>query len=181
MGCCMRIAVIKNDVVENILLGDQTFLDGLEPDLELTYIVVEGIDCNVGGIWLGGTIFAKPEPNLNVLKVAKNKQINEWRLQANETSFTYNGHHIAADIVSKFDITITNGEILDLGALPPNWLGAWKRVVHTVYVPIPDVATWKAFHSALFNQGLTNFNHAQDLKLALANANTPEQIAEIVW
>lgn len=176
----MRIAAISNNIVENILLGDQKFLDGLEPNQELTYIVVDGVDCNVGDVWLGGTNFSKPEPNLTALKLDKNKQINEWRLQANETSFTYNGHHIAADIVSKFDITITNGEILNHGALPPNWVGGWKTIANVI-VPIPDVATWKVFHSALFNQGLTNFNHAQGLKVALANATSVAEIEAIVW
>lgn len=173
----MRIAIIENNVVTNVLLGDQSFVDSLTG----AFVIVDEMTCNIGDLWLGGTIFAKPEPDLDALKLAKNKQINEWRLQANEISFAYNGHHIAADIMSKFDITITNGEILNLGALPPDWLGAWKTVVNTVYVPIPDVATWKVFHSALFNQGLSNFNHAQDLKHRLSLANTPEQISEIVW
>jgi hypothetical protein len=115
-------------------------------------------------------------------KIAKLLAINEWRLKANEVSFVFAGKHIAADITSKFDIVITHGEVMSLGTMPAGWenVGGWKTLDNS-YVAIPDVATWKTFHTALFNQGLTNFGHAQQLKATVTNATTLEQVAAVVW
>lgn len=135
----------------------------------------------VGSLLMISDDWIEPVIDLAPLKAAKNKQINEWRLHANETSFTYEGHHIAADLMSKIDIIVTNGEILNKGAMPENWVGGWKTMVNSVYVPIEDVAAWKEFHSALFNQGLTNFTHAQMLKTQLEAATTEAQINAITW
>ncbi|GGX01392.1 DUF4376 domain-containing protein [Undibacterium macrobrachii] len=134
-----------------------------------------------GGVLIVDPAWVEPVIDLAPLKAAKNKQINEWRLHANETSFTYEGHHIAADLMSKIDIIVTNGEITNQGAMPVNWVGGWKTMVNSVYVEIPDVDTWKQFHSALFNQGLTNFTHAQMLKAQLEAATTEAQINAITW
>lgn len=115
-------------------------------------------------------------------KIAKLALINEWRLRANEVSFVFNGKHIAADITSKFDIVITHGEVLSLGTMPPSWssISGWKTMDNS-YVAIPDVATWKTFHTALFNQGLTNFAYAQSLKAAVTAATTVDQVESIKW
>jgi len=157
-----------NSVVENVTVFPSDFVGG-----HYSYIF------DVWTITAEGS--AAQGVKLAQAKSVKNAQINEWRLQANETSFTYEGHHIAADMMSKIDILVTNGEIGNLGALPPNWIGGWKTTVSDVFVPLPDIATWKLFHSALFNQGLTNFNHAQTLKSQLAAAATLDQINAIVW
>lgn len=168
------------------ICGDDTFLCySSETAYVLEADAVENFAqrkyCALGKNLIVDPAWIEPSIDLVPLKAEKNKEINEWRLHANETSFTYLGHHIAADQMSKFDITITNSEILNLGTMPPNWVGGWKTIVNTVYVTIPDVATWKQFHSALFHQGLTNFNHAQTLKSQLEAATTVEQINSIVW
>jgi hypothetical protein len=160
-------------------------LQVVEPNLDY----VAGYWKYVGGQWLPVVQEAWDTYKQSVLavelekaKLAKLLQINEWRLKANEVSFFFAGKHIAADIVSKFDIVITHGEVMSLGTMPVGWaaVGGWKTLDNS-YVPIPDVATWKAFHTALFNQGLTNFGHAQTLKATVTNANTLEQVAAVVW
>jgi hypothetical protein len=118
--------------------------------------------------------------DLAIRKMAKNAQINEWRLAANLDSFTYLGKHISSDLLSLLDIYGANGEILNHGALPLSWQGGWKAKDNT-YVPIATVADWLKFYSAMYNQGSTNFAHSQALKAALAAATTAEDIDAIVW
>ncbi|MFZ6755751.1 DUF4376 domain-containing protein [Undibacterium sp. Ji50W] len=117
---------------------------------------------------------------LAIQKVAKNAQINEWRLAANLDSFTYLGKHIASDLLSLLDIYGANGEILNHGVLPVSWKGGWKAKDNT-YVPIATTADWLKFYSAMYNQGSTNFDHSQMLKATLAAATTTADIDAIVW
>ena len=49
------------------------------------------------------------------------------------------------------------------------------------YIPIADVAAWKAFFASMFAAGNANFAHAQALKAQLASASTPQAVAAIVW
>lgn len=117
---------------------------------------------------------------LEELKARKNEEINAARALANETTFIYEGKHIACDTLSKFDILSTNGCVALTGQFQPGWQGAWKAKDNT-YVAIPDVATWTAFYLAMMNQGQGNFDHAQALKAQLAQAQTAEEVAAIHW
>ena len=90
------------------------------------------------------------------------------------------GKEIAAAALDRSDIDGTNGEIQNTGQLPAHWPGGWKTVDNS-YVPIATVDDWKAFYSAMYLQGLTNFMKAQTLKAQLSAASTPEQIAAIAW
>jgi hypothetical protein len=118
--------------------------------------------------------------DLPALKSAKNAEINAARLRANFGSFTYSGKTFATDQLSRSDIDGINGYVALYGALPAGWPGAWKAIDNS-FLPIPDVAAWKAFYSAMVAAGNANFAKAQTLKAALQAASTPEAVAAVVW
>lgn len=118
---------------------------------------------------------------LDELKAEKNAAINESRLRANQSHFTFAGKQIAVDPLSRSDIDAAHGMILALQAMPPGWPGGWKAMDNTICA-INDVPTWLAFYGAMVAQGTANFNHAQALKAQLAAATTPEEVEAIpVW
>lgn len=114
------------------------------------------------------------------LRAAKNSEINAARLEANRTAFTHRGKSFACDELSRSDIDGTNGFVALYGHLPPGWVGGWKAIDNT-YLPISTVEEWKAFYSAMFDAGVANFAHAQDLKSRLNSATTAEEISAIEW
>lgn len=132
--------------------------------------------------FIGGTIVAATAGNdIEALRVRKRAEINAARWLANNTTFTYAGKQIAVDPLSRSDVNGTATEILNQGALPEGWPGAWKAVDNT-YVAIPDLATWKDFHHALYLQGLANFVHSQTLKAYLDDPlRTIEEIEAVHW
>lgn len=114
------------------------------------------------------------------LKTAKNIQINEWRAQANQTSFTHLGKVIACDALSRSDIDAVAGSIALTGAFPAGFPNAWKAIDNS-YLMLPDVAAFKAMYASMTLQGTLNFSHSQTLKATLAAATTAEQVAAINW
>lgn len=125
------------------------------------------------GAWVDGR-------SLEDLKAAKNREINEARLAANRSTFTFSGQPISCDELSRSDIDGMNGAVSILGDLPPDFFGAWKTEDNN-YISIPDVETWKAFYCAMVQQGQLNFIHAQALKAALAAATTAAEVEAITW
>jgi len=117
---------------------------------------------------------------ISAIRATKNKEINESRLKANRSSFTYQAKQIACDELSRSDIDGVNGEVAITSALPANFPGGWKCMDNT-YVSIPDVSAWTDFYLAMVAQGQANFLHAQNLKTQLAAATTKEQIEAIMW
>jgi hypothetical protein len=113
-------------------------------------------------------------------RAAKNNQINQWRLDANNTSFMFQGHEIQCDKLSRGDIDGVCSEVSLTGSLPATFPGAWKTK-DNAWVPIPDVATWTLFVQAMVAQGAVNFTHAQALKVQLASATTLAEVDAIVW
>lgn len=135
------------------------------------------------GVWAKWDSTVKSWQDLRTLadlKAAKNTEINTARLKANQSGFMYGGHLIATDTLSRSDIDAANGYIALNDAMPADWPGAWKAD-DNAYVPISDIATWKAFYSAMVAAGNTNFAKSQTLKTALAAATTADQVAAIVW
>ena len=128
----------------------------------------------------GWVVLAQHPSLLPQLISAKNAEINAARLAANFSTFTHAGKAIACDQLSRSDIDGTNGFVALYGSLPPGWPGGWKAVDNS-YVPIADVAAWKAFYSSMFAAGNANFAKAQALKAQLDAATTAEQVAAIVW
>lgn len=122
----------------------------------------------------------QPSPTLPDLKAAKNAAINAARATANTGTFTHGGKTFSCDPLSRGDIDGMNGYVAIFAALPSVFTGEWKAADNT-FLPIPDVAAWKAFYSAMVLQGAANFAHAQDLKAQLEAATTPAAVAAIVW
>lgn len=118
--------------------------------------------------------------DLTTTRAHKNAAINAARLAANRTSFQFGGKDIACDELSALDIASVNGIVSLTGAMPPNWIGAWKAMDNT-YVAIPDHAAWISFYAAMVQTGTANFNRAQSLKAALATATTNAEIDSITW
>lgn len=119
-------------------------------------------------------------PTLDDLKAEKRAEINTARLVANRANFVHAGKAIACDELSRSDIDGINGYVAVYGAMPVDWLGAWKAVDNS-YLPVPDVDAWKDFYASMVAQGNANFARAQALKAALEVATTAEQVAAIVW
>jgi len=123
---------------------------------------------------------AAGNPTLDDLKAEKNAQINQWREEANFSTFPHGGKVFACDRLSRSDIDGVANEIALNGAFPAGFPHAWKAIDNT-YLAIPDIASFKAFYSSMTAQGAVNFAHAQALKAALAAADTPAKVEAIVW
>lgn len=136
----------------------------------------------------GITVVNEPDPlpeveSLDDLRVRKNQEINNARLNANQTTFTYSGKAVACDQLSRSDIDAVNGIVAITNELPPSWIGGWKAVDNTIIL-IPNVSTWVLFYSAMVQQGTINFNKAQTLKLQLEtaySAGNRENMEGITW
>lgn len=118
--------------------------------------------------------------NLNRSKVIKNAQINMWRAQANQTTFTHLGKQIACDQLSRSDIDAVAGSVSLTGTFPQGFPNAWKAVDNT-YIMIPDIAAFKAMYASMTLQGTINFGRSQTLKATLNAATTIEEVEAIVW
>jgi len=114
------------------------------------------------------------------VKLAKIQYINEQRLLANQTSFTFNGKEVATDPLSRSDIDGVNGEVALTNQLPVTFPNVWKAMDNT-YINIPDVATWTSFYKTMVSRGTENFIHAQELKLAVEQASTIQEVENITW
>lgn len=149
--------------------------------IELTSTPVQ----RVGQPWLREWLVIDLSANevaaqLAAAKAEKHAEINAARLGANTSTFTHAGKVIACDQLSRSDIDGTNGFVTLYGALPPGWPGGWKAVDNT-YLPIADVAAWKAFYTSMFAAGAANFAKAQALKASLDTATTLAQVRGVVW
>jgi hypothetical protein len=113
-------------------------------------------------------------------KTLKNTQINNWRAQANQSTFTHSGKTIACDALSRSDIDAVAGAIALNGSFPAGFPNAWKATDNS-YLSLPDIAAFKAMYDSMTLQGTINFSHSQALKTTLASATTIDQVNSIVW
>lgn len=143
---------------------------------------VEGYTIGNNQDFIGGTLVAAVSGvSLESARARKNAEINAARWLANNTTFTYAGKQIAVDPLSRSDIDGTAMEILNNGALPAGWPGAWKAADNT-YVVIADLNAWKDFYHSMYQQGLDNFVHSQALKAYMSDpARTIEEVEAIHW
>lgn len=121
-----------------------------------------------------------PDFTLASQKARKNDQINQWRLDANRSSFTHDGHEFACDDLSRSDIDGTAILVQMTGNFPHPWPGFWKAVDNSLY-PITTKAQWDAFYTSMGAAGAANFSKSQTLKAALAAATTIQQVNAITW
>lgn len=133
-----------------------------------------------GWLWQMPERVAVDARDLEASKAQKNAEINQKRLAANKSSFLFAGKSIACDELSMIDIQAMNGMILLINGLPPGFNNQWKAMDNT-YVAIPDKAAWITFYGAMVATGQANFDHAQDLKDALAEATTTAEVDAITW
>lgn len=114
------------------------------------------------------------------LKFYKNEEIKAAIEAANLGTFTHGGKVFSCDQVSRSYIDATDSQVTRRDAMPPGWLGYWKADDNTLFT-IDTVEGWHAFYDAMYQQGLANFAHSQELKAALAVAMTEDQIKAITW
>lgn len=170
--------IIIGGVVVNTIQATPAEAQAAYPDATC----IEATAGAIGWLWDGFQLTPPPAPVIPLaqLKAAKNAEINAARLAANLSTFTHAGKAIACDQLSRSDIDGTNGFVSLYGSMPPGWPGGWKAVDNS-YVPIADVAAWKAFYGSMFAAGNANFAKAQTLKAQLAAATTAAQVSAIVW
>lgn len=132
------------------------------------------------GVELAPPAPAAPAPDLAELRAEKNAQINEWRGAANLSTFPHAGKLVACDELSRSDIDGVANNIALFGEFPAGFPGGWKATDNTM-IPLPDVDAFRALYASMTAQGTENFNHAQILKVQLAAASTPDEIAAITW
>lgn len=112
---------------------------------------------------------------------AKLSQINQWRLEANYSTFPFRGKEIACDALSRSDIDGVNGYVCLFNIFPhDSWVGSWKATDNT-YIPIDTTEDWKELYKAMVDKGMWNFLHAQSLKKYLLAATTLEEIRQVTW
>lgn len=176
----MRAAIIVDGKVENIIE-----VDALDVLGEGVTLVEANLSTAIGDLYDNGMFSPKPtdaptDSDIATLKAAKNIQINKWREQANFTSFPFQGKQIACDTLSRSDIDGVANNIALFGAFPDGFPNAWKAIDNT-FIPLVDTDAFKAMYAAMTAQGAANFSHAQQLKTALAEAITREDIEAIIW
>jgi predicted regulator of Ras-like GTPase activity (Roadblock/LC7/MglB family) len=130
----------------------------------------------------GSVVVAKNAPvaTLAELKVLKKAEITKARESASLGEFTFSTKQISCDPLSRSDIDGTNGYVTLFNEFPGGWPAAWKAVDNS-YVPIPDIATWKEFYSAMVSQGTNNFIKSQTLKAQVEACTTKAQVSAINW
>jgi hypothetical protein len=126
------------------------------------------------------TLVPTPYVDIEALKAELNEKINQWRFEANQTSFTHQGKTIACDPLSRSDIDGVANSISLTGAFPQGFPGAWKAVDNT-FVLLPDVDAFKAMYASMTLQGSINFGRSQELKAAVSSATTQEELKALSW
>lgn len=167
-------------------LGADPVLEGSIPTPgEFQSVVQDGVVQDELGNWVKSYALAdwsqeQIDTTIAAAKSSKNDQINQWRGQANQSSFMHMGKEIACDALSRSDIDGVAGSISLTGAFPVGFPNAWKAVDNT-YIPIPDVDAFKAMYNSMTLQGALNFDRAQKLKGKLATATSLAEINAISW
>lgn len=162
-----------------------SYLQEISPEHYQNYILV---DANVRANWplyransqRDGVELIPIVIDLDALKRVKNVQINQWRADANLTSFVHLGKQIACDALSRSDIEGVAGNISLMGSFPAGFPNAWKAMDNT-YIQLPTVAAFKDMYASMTAQGTTNFARSLQLKTMLSSAQSVQEIDAIKW
>jgi len=125
-------------------------------------------------------IEARSVVDIEMMKAAKNEQINGWRAAANTSTFSHAGKDFDCDALSRSDIDGVANHVGLFQDFPTGFLGVWKAADNTM-LEVPDVDAFRALYASMTAQGAANFMHSQELKAQLAAATTPEAVAAITW
>jgi len=117
---------------------------------------------------------------LELLRNKKMSDINSARAQADGSYFEFGGKQIDADADSMRQINAITGYVALFNAFPPGFPGAWKTMDNS-YLPLPDIATWKALVQSMAVTGTSNFLKQQALKTDVAQAASMAAIESIQW
>lgn len=132
-------------------------------------------------LWISnGALHWLETATLDELKARKSAEITADRLASDAGFFSYGGLSIRTADKDIFDMLIAHARIMMGDGMPPNWPGGWKAIENE-YVPIPTIAEWRPFFTAMYDAGIDNFNRSQQLKARISAASTPEQVAAIKW
>jgi hypothetical protein len=129
--------------------------------------------------WHDAPVWVEKAP-LDELKARKNAEINQWRAAANQSTFLFAGKLISCDALSRSDIDAVANHIGLFDDFPDGFPMAWKTADNE-YVPLPDVAAFKAMYRAMTAQGTTNFDRSETLKRAVGNSTNAAEVAAIAW
>lgn len=130
--------------------------------------------------WIDGAAAWIETATLDDLKARKNAEINQWRAAANQSTFPHAGKQISCDALSRSDIDAVANHVGLFGAFPEGFPMAWKATDNT-FIPLADIAAFKAMYASMTAQGTSNFEHSQALKGKLENATTVAAVAAISW
>lgn len=132
--------------------------------------------------WVDGAPAWVETASLEDLKSSKRAEITAARLAADGDRFVYMDKEIRTADKDMFDLLLTDGRIGKCapGTMPAKWPGGWKAIDNS-YLPIPTREDWDAFYIAMYDAGIDNFNHSQELKAVIDQAETAEQVAAINW
>lgn len=142
------------------------FAQGWEPVL----LTVEELDAKA----------AEYAVQLELLRAKKVADINQARVRADASYFTFADKQIDVDESSMRQILAITGYVALFGTYPPVFPGAWKTMDNS-YLALPDVDTWKALIQAMTTQGTENFLKQQALKAEIAKAASMAAVEAIGW
>lgn len=114
------------------------------------------------------------------LRADKIAAINQARVRADSSHFSFGGKQVQVDDASMRQIMAVTGYISLWGDFPPGFPGAWKAMDNT-YIPLVDVAAWKDLIKAMATQGVENFAKQQTLKAEIAKAASMAAVEAINW
>ena len=114
------------------------------------------------------------------LKAAKVAELIRERIHADLTYFEFAGKRISVNDAAFKQIASTSMMVSLTGGFHPYFPHAWKAIDESI-VPIPDVATWIAFVTALNGAGLYNFGKQSQLEAVVAAATTVDQVHAVRW
>lgn len=139
---------------------------------------VETALTGTGAMFEGGQVVTDTSDSLDALKARKRAEITQDRINADADHFTYQGKSIRTADKDMMDLLVADARWNK--GLPSNWPGGWKAVDDT-YVAIGTKDDWDAFFIAMYDAGISNFDHSQKLKAQLDAATTPEDVAAVKW
>jgi hypothetical protein len=133
---------------------------------------------------IDGLVVEKPviDPVFDIVAARdlKYAEITKSRINANLSSFNFDGQVYAANQTAQNDLNAIANYSSMFGALPPDFPGAWAAIDGAIR-PISTVDDFKPLYSAMVKQGSVNFMHMQYLFAYIEAATTQAELDLITW